>query len=117
MGHGRKRGRTGGRILNCLFFTAVFVLLLLSLSISWAIKNYHNIGFDEILFHLNMPLQGAGIYVNNYLKVVLKPAIGIFAEILAGAVFVFLFFHGSRKFYAELAKRSKYYEREFLYAE
>ena len=117
MAHGRKRGRTGGRILNCLFFTAVFVLLLLSLSISWTIKNYHNIGFDEILFHLNMPLQGAGIYVNNYLKVVLKPAIGIFAEILAGAVFVFLFFHGSRKFYAELAKRSKYYEREFLYAE
>ena len=99
----RKNGNNGGfrinikLILVVLFFAAVFLLLLLTFSISWAIRNYHNIGFDEILFHLNMPLQGADYYINDYLRAVMKPATGIFAEIVTAAVIVYFFFTGSKK--------------------
>lgn len=90
-------GTIGKRILVVLFFMFVFALLLLTFSISWGVRNYHNIGFDEILFHLNMPLQGADIYINDYLRAVLRPTIGIFVEIAVAAAIVFFFFTGSKK--------------------
>lgn len=35
-----------------------FLLCLFTFSLSWAESKYGNIGFEEIVFHLNMPLKG-----------------------------------------------------------
>ena len=69
----------------------LFLFLLLTLSIPWTLRNYDNIGFDEVVFHLNMPLKGASVYMENYRKVVLLPAIGISVEVIASIVMVSLF--------------------------
>lgn len=62
-----------GRIIASIL---VFVLLLLTFSLLWAKNNYGNIGFEEIVFHLNMPLQGAAEnFVYSYIKTALLPAL------------------------------------------
>ena len=79
-------------ILIVILMLLFFLFLLLSLSIPWVLRNYKNIGFDEIVFHLNMPLQGASIYVENYKKLVLFPTIGITVEVIVGLIIVRFFF-------------------------
>ena len=79
------------RILIVLFFAAIFILLLISLSLNWVAANFGGVGFDEIMFHLNMPMKGANSYVDSYIKKTLLPAIGILVEIIVGIFFVHLF--------------------------
>ena len=74
-----------------LFFFFIFLLLLISFSLNWVAANFNGVGFDEILFHLRMPLNGAGSYVNNYLHKALLPAAGILVEILVAIVFIKVF--------------------------
>ena len=74
-----------------LFFVFIFILLLISFSLNWVAANFNGVGFDEILFHLHMPLNGAESYVKNYLHKALLPAAGILAEILVAIVFVKVF--------------------------
>ena len=76
-------------VLSLILILLFFFFFLLSLSIPWTLRNYKNIGFDEIVFHLNMPLQGASIYLENYRKAVLMPTIGITVEVLAGVVITY----------------------------
>lgn len=59
-----------------LFQISVFLCLLLSFSLLWAKNNYGNIGFEEIVFHLNMPLEGTSEeFVQSYIKTALCPAV------------------------------------------
>lgn len=65
----------------------VFICLLLSCSLLWAKNNFGNIGFEEIIFHLNMPLKGtSNEFIGNYIKMALCPAIIIF---LAELIFIY----------------------------
>lgn len=61
----------------------VLGLLLLTFSLRWAKGNFANIGFEEIVFHLNMPLKGtADNMIGGYLKAAFLPAILLFAGYL-----------------------------------
>lgn len=79
------------KLKKILFFAAIFILLLISFSLNWVAANFNGVGFDEILFHLHMPLNGADSYVNNYIHKALLPAAGIFLEILIAILFIKLF--------------------------
>ena len=73
------------RILSGLFFLCLFLLLLLSFSLNWTGDNFGGVGFDEIMFHLNMPLKGTGqSFIGSYFRKALFPAVGITVEILVG---------------------------------
>lgn len=63
-----------------LLQAVLLLLLILSLSLAWAYRNYGNIGFEEIVFHLRMPLTGtASNFINSYLRTALVPALAVFA--------------------------------------
>lgn len=79
------------KLKRILFFVFIFLLLLISFSLNWVAANFNGVGFDEILFHLRMPLNGAGSYVNNYLHKAFLPATGILAEVLVAIIFIKVF--------------------------
>lgn len=79
------------KIWRVLFFILIFILLLISFSLNWVAANFNGVGFDEILFHLQMPLNGAGSYVSSYMHKALLPAAGILAEFLVAIVFIRIF--------------------------
>ena len=100
-------------VLTVLFFIAIFILLLLSLSLNWIGANFGGVTFDEILFHLNMPLKGTGEdYIHTYITKALIPAAGITVEILLAIflirTFLQLFPKAWGKVKAGLAKVQKY---------
>lgn len=67
-----------------VFQLLLFFLFLLTFSLLWAQNNYGNIGLDEIVFTLNMPLEGtAPVFINSYLRTALCPALLLFAAELA----------------------------------
>ena len=54
----------------------IFLMLLLSTSLVWCIHNFGNIGLNEIVFTLNMPLKGtASSYFVSYFWLALLPAL------------------------------------------
>ena len=57
--HTSKKQSSGiaGRVLTAAVFS---LLLFLSLALIWAGQNFGSVGMDEILFTLNMPLDGSG---------------------------------------------------------
>ena len=60
----------------------ILILLLLSFSLKWVGDQYGNIGIDEIIFHMRMPIVGvAENFVNSFILTVILPS-----------VFFFLFF-------------------------
>ena len=69
----------------------IFLLLMFSFSLNWIAENFNGVGFDEILFHLQVPLNGAGSYVSSYIRKVLLPAAGIIAELLIAVFFIKVF--------------------------
>lgn len=70
-------------ILTVLFIIAIFILLLISLSLNWVGANFGGVTFDEILFHMNTPLRGTGEdYVHTYITKAVLPAVGIIVEVL-----------------------------------
>lgn len=77
----KKRSKLITAILFQLF---LFFLLLLTTSLIWVQNNYGNIGIDEIIFHLNVPLEGTSQeFINSYLLTALLPALLLFAAELA----------------------------------
>lgn len=60
---------------------ALFVLLLfLTMSLIWCGKNFGNIGMSEILFTLNMPLEGSGSdLLNGFIFTVALPCLVLLA--------------------------------------
>ena len=95
------------RILTILFFIALFLLLLASFSLNWTGDNFGGVGYDEIMFHLNMPLKGTGqSFIGSYIKKALFPAAGIVIELLIGVALVKAFLGESAK--EKLSKIRKY---------
>ncbi len=57
----------------------LFLLLLLTFSLMWAKEHYGNIGMEEIMFHLHMPLQGTSqSLLDNYMMTALLPTMIVF---------------------------------------
>ena len=72
-----------------MFFIALLILLWVSFSLNWIGDNFGGVGFDEIMFHLDMPLKGAGqSFVGSYIKKVIVPAVGIVVELIIGIALV-----------------------------
>lgn len=70
-------------LLTLFFILAIFILLLISLSLNWVGANFGGVTFDEILFHMNTPLRGTGEdYVHTYITKAVLPAVGIIVEVL-----------------------------------
>ena len=73
MKENHKARRIIGRTLGSLAYS---ILVLLTLSLSWGIKNFGSVGMDEILFTLNMPLEGSGSgFIENYIATALVPSL------------------------------------------
>lgn len=71
------------RLRFVIFLILLFFCLLISFSLNWTGDNFGGVGFDEILFHLNMPLKGAGNnYLQSYIQKALFPAVGIVVEVV-----------------------------------
>lgn len=86
------------RIQTILFYLAIFLLLLASFSLNWTGDNFGGVGFDEIMFHLNMPLKGAGqSFVGSYIRKALIPAAGIVVEIIIGKALLKTFLGQTKK--------------------
>lgn len=63
-----------------------FFTLLCYFSAWWAVRTYGSISMEEIVFHLNVPLDGVNTeYIFSYLKTALLPALVVF--VIAAAVF------------------------------
>lgn len=62
----------------CISITYIFliILILLSFSLEWCLDNFGNIGLDEIVFTLNMPLKGTAVdYYYSYFFDVIMPTV------------------------------------------
>ena len=69
-----------GRIVLCII---LFLLLLLTFSYHWTTREFGSIGFAEIVFTLNMPLQGTSpTFIRSFLLQALLPAAGIILGII-----------------------------------
>ena len=58
-GAAEENSRTAFSGRRALLHGLVLVLLWLTLSYSWGLSNFGNVGLEEIVFHLNVPLEGA----------------------------------------------------------
>lgn len=68
------------KIILCVFGQIfVFLLILLTFSLIWCFGNFGNIGLNEIVFTLNMPLKDASAgFVGDYIQTALFPAAVLF---------------------------------------
>lgn len=81
-----KRTKVIGK--NILLQAVIFLCLILSLSLLWGKNNFGNIGFGEIIFHLNMPLKGTSSeFIGDYIKKALCPAVLLFLAEMAVVYF------------------------------
>lgn len=68
-----------------LTILAFGLLVFLGMSLIWAESNFGNIGVEEILFTLNMPLDGSGSdFVGNFIVTVLLSCVLLLAVVLGG---------------------------------
>ena len=89
-----KRTKVIGK--NILLQAVIFLCLILSLSLLWGKNNFGNIGFGEIIFHLNMPLKGTSSeFIGDYIKKALCPAVLLF---LAEMAVVFFYSQNNKYF-------------------
>jgi len=89
-----KAFRTEKRTYKKCFFAAVpihtilLLLLFLTFSFIWGVNNYGNISFNEIIFHLNMPLKGTSLsLIISYIIHAIIPTViaFVFLELLIHA--------------------------------
>lgn len=71
-----------------VLFAVLFLVTLLIFSYHWTTREFGAITFAEIIFTLNMPLQGtSSTFINSYLLRALLPAVGVtLAVILISAL-------------------------------
>lgn len=68
-------------VLLCIL---LLIVLILAFALRWALANYGHVSMDEIVFHLNMPLEGADAnLLTDYLRTSLLPAVLIWLACLA----------------------------------
>ena len=79
-----------GIIKEILKQIIIFLLILLTFSLSWGARNFGNIGLNEIIFTLNMPLKEASQdFVADYFHRAFFPSLGIWAVELLFALYPF----------------------------
>ena len=84
-----KNKRKTGKLFNIIALILLTFLLVLTMSVGWGAAHFGNISMDEIMFTLNMPLEGSGSeFIVDYIKTVLFPA---------GIIFVVFMFDILRK--------------------
>ena len=90
-GDGGRTKMTGRR---AFLHVMMLVLLWLTLSYSWGLSRFGNVGMEEIVFHLNVPLEGTSTsMVSDYLVTVLRETV------LAFVMFEALVFFPAKKKY------------------
>lgn len=73
----RKAGRAFWMFLGQI---VLFLFILLTFSLLWCLRNFGNIGLNEIIFTLHMPLKGASNeFMANYFLTALLPSVLIMA--------------------------------------
>lgn len=88
----------------------VFILILLSFSMKWCTENFGNIGLNEIIFTLNMPLKGtANSYFLTYFLDVICPTVVLF-----GVELFAVFRMPKCKYSIQLSFRDKFSEISIL---
>ena len=80
-----KHRHTAGRVLaRALVHLLTLVLLLLTFSFAWGLGNYGNTTFEEMVFHLNVPLKGTSVdLIESYLRHAVAGALLAFAALEA----------------------------------
>lgn len=79
----------------------VFLLILLTFSLNWGSKNFGNIGLNEIIFTLNMPLKEASTsFVANYFQTAFFPSVGVWAVEL-----LFLLYLYKNRYYLRISSK------------
>lgn len=64
---------------NISLYLLFFVTLLAYFSAWWAVRTYGSISMEEIVFHLNVPLDGVNTeYIVSYLGTALAPSLAVF---------------------------------------
>ncbi len=80
-----KKVKRGHIFYLVLFILFIFILSFLSFSLVWVSDHYGNVSFDEIVFHLRMPLQGTSMqFIKSFLDTALKPSLYTAIELSAG---------------------------------
>ena len=70
-------------------FVGVFLVLLINLSVSWALKTFNFLNFDEIIFQLATPFEGTELSILvSFLNDAFKPSI-IIALIITFLLFLY----------------------------
>ena len=105
-------------ILAVLFF----ITLLAYFSAWWAVRTYGSISMEEIVFHLNVPMDGVNTeYIVSYLGTALAPSLAVFfiVMVIYGRCCLFLRTRktytcvdvclGKKRWYVELTDRSCLY--------
>lgn len=68
------------RIIRVLKYIFIFIIIILPVSAFWVVNTFNSVSFDQIIFHLMVPLEGTGNeMIINYLKNALTPTLILFA--------------------------------------
>ncbi len=98
------------RFGNIFRHLLIFLMLLLSTSLVWCINNFGNIGLNEIIFTLNMPLKGtANSYFLSYFLYAFCPAV-----ILLGVELFAALYKPKHKYSIRFSVFNKVYEISIL---
>lgn len=85
----KKRGKLRHVIYLIFLIASIFILSILSFCLVWVSNHYGNISFDEIVFHLRMPLQGTSVeIIQSFIDTALKPALITAVELTAGLLLI-----------------------------
>lgn len=83
--------KKAAKVFGFIFGQGVlFLLVLLTFSLHWSFKNFGNIGLNEIIFTLNMPLKeaSAGFVADYFRKAFFSGGRDFCSRIAAGSVSV-----------------------------
>lgn len=85
-----KKKKTAKAFCFVLKQMIILLLIVLTFSLRWGSDNFGNIGLNEIIFTLNMPLKEASeSFVADYVHTALFPSLGIWAVELLYALYPF----------------------------
>ena len=75
-----------GKIITIII---VGLMVLLTFSIHWILKTWANLSMEELVYHLQVPLEGTNeSMVTEYIKVCLIPAIIALLLVITGMFFL-----------------------------
>ena len=83
MASSENKSKTRGVAGKIILYALIFLVLLLTFSYHWTSREFGNITFAEIIFTMNMPLQGtSSTFVKSYILTALLPSVAITAGLI-----------------------------------